>query len=149
MNKCFVLQIMIFAAISVLFSGCGGQPQTIGIDPMGLMNSGDKGPKEEVELGSFEITVAIPGSFEALYVNFNAFGIVPADRKYEIEKLIESHKTRLRDRIHGTVQGISPHQLKDPRFVWLKSELARTINKELKVQDFDEIVFSGFSLERR
>lgn len=140
---------IVAAIVMSLMMGCGSDSQTIGIDPLGLMGNYNTGPKAEIALGNYDVTVAIPDSHEALYVTFDAVGIVPEEKKAQLEKEIEKHKTRLRDRVNSTVQRISHNQLKDPQFVWLKSELTQAINKELKVQDFHEIVFSGFSLERR
>ena len=145
----FIIKTLALALCVALVAGCGSEPEMIGIDPLGLMASSENKPRAEVDLGSYEISIGIKDSFESMYVSFTAVGIVPEDRKEDVEKLIESHQTRLRDRVNTSVQNISMNQLQDPRFVWLKSELTRCINDELKIQDFKEIVFSGFSLERR
>lgn len=140
---------LILAGVCISFAGCGGEPELIGIDPLGLMDANENRPRAEVELGDYEISIALEDTYECMHVTFTAVGLVPEDRKEPIEKLVEAHQTRLRDRIHTTVQKISTNQLRDPRFVWLKSELNRAVNDELNVREFKEIVFSGFSLERR
>ena len=108
------------------------------IDPRGFV---------EVDLGKFRVTHAAHGDDEALLlVDFQLYGVLPAEKREKLDRVLPTYNNRLRDAVISLVQRTETEHLTDPSLVFFKAELVAGINRVLQERLVRDVVFSDFSV---
>lgn len=147
--------VAIWAAVIVTGAGCGsGDQQAVMVDARTLLDRyqqdrlrHDPRHFSEVDLGEFLVTQRREPA-TLYYVRFKLFVVVPDQQVESLNGLLESRKERVTADIRETVQRAELEQLNEPTLDWLKSELIRSINRNLGMRLVRDVVFADFSFER-
>ncbi len=108
------------------------------IDPRGYV---------EVDLGKFRVTHAAHGDDEALLlVDFQLYGVLPAEKREALEHALPTYNNRLRDAVISLVQRTDTEHLTDPSLAFFKAELVAGVNRVLQERLVRDVVFSDFSV---
>lgn len=148
------IQLAAWILCGLFFVGCGRTTdEDIILDPLHLIDNFDKNPPRhhprklvEISLGHLETRMPANNDGETIMIEFDAYIIVPKDRRNEIEKRVEQRISRIQDHMTRVLMEIDPDELSDPNMTWMKSELIPVINRVLQADDVRDVVFSDFSV---
>ncbi len=136
--------------------GCGSRSQETVLDPLNLFADHQSSVSRhhpydlvELDLGEYEVAIAIPDSADQYRVGFQASAIAPRTTADKLKSRLEEYNTRIRDMILVTAQTLTPNNITDPHQAWLKSEIVGNLSKMLKTPDVRDVVFSDYNFERR
>jgi hypothetical protein len=80
-------------------------------------------------------------------VQFHLYGIVPPQRKSDLEEKLPSYEKRIRDAVISLVQRMETDHLTDPSLIFFKTEVVAAINEVLQDRLVADVVFSDFSID--
>jgi hypothetical protein len=136
-----------------IWCGCSGSDQDVMMNAGVLLDRYERDQRRhdplhfsEVDLGDYTVTQRHDRSI--LYIRFHLYGVVPDRFVDKFTDRYKHHKERLREAVRKATQRCEVDQLNDPSLGWLKSELIRSINRELEAPLLRDVVFSKFSFER-
>lgn len=148
--------LILLAALILMSLGCGSKSQDTALDPLALFADHQTSATRhhphdfvELDLGEFDVAIAIPNSVDQYRIEFQAAAIAPKATADKLKPLLEEYKTRVRDMILASAQTLSANNMTDPHQAWLKSEIIGNLSKMLKTREIRDVVFSNFNFERR
>lgn len=148
--------LILLSALILMSLGCGSKSQNTVLDPLALFADHQTSASRhhpydfvELDLGEFDVAIAIPGSVDQYRIEFQAAAIAPKSTAEKLKPLLEQYKTRIRDMILASAQTLTANNITDPHQAWLKSEIIGNLSKMLKTRDIRDVVFSNYNFERR
>ena len=101
----------------------------------------------EVELGRFQITHPLDRN-GVLYIEFHLYGILPEERRADLQKSLPAHSIRIRDAVISLIQKTEADQFGDPELALLRAEMVTAINRVLQERLLKDVAFSELSIQR-
>lgn len=147
--------LILVACLTMMFGGCGGGGTEVSLDPLNLLSDYQQAvPRHhpydlvEIDLGKYELSIAVKDSVDQYRVEFTAAAIVPKEQRATIEAAMVEYQTRIRDVILSSAQNMNVDNISDPHQAWLKSEILAQLARMLKSRDVRDVVFSDYTFER-
>lgn len=141
--------VLVMAALLASGSGCGSKKEETTAEQSDE-ESADQNPLHfvEIDLGEYFITRPPTNEEAAYYIRFHIFGIVREKDESDFTTAMDERGKRMRDSVIEIAQRTDLEHLRDPGLTWLKSELVPIINKKLRCQLLQNVVFTDFTAER-
>jgi hypothetical protein len=101
--------------------------------------------RQEISLGEFGVTSYQPLSNTTLRIDFQLYGVFPAEDSEELMKLLEENKHRYREQILVIMRSAEMTDLTDAGLGLIKRKILEKTNRVLGREILEEVIFSDFS----
>ncbi|RCS52692.1 hypothetical protein DTL42_07585 [Bremerella cremea] len=98
----------------------------------------------EVDLGMFDCTIPNPKTNSTILVDFHAFIKLPRYKSYELEPILESHKSRFRHNMVLRIRKFNRTALNEPDLTQLREALRASLDELLPDNKIEMIGFYSF-----
>lgn len=153
-NTRFVVALSLASLLVLGAIGCSGKSDDVeALQTAALLElidghqAHDPHKSVEVELGRFQITHPLDRN-GVLYIEFHLYGILPEERRADLQKSLPAHSVRIRDAVISLVQKTEADQFGDPELALLRAEMVTAINRVLQERLLKDVAFSELSIQR-
>lgn len=101
--------------------------------------------RQEISLGEFGVTSYQPLSNTTLRIDFQLYGVFPAEDSETLMKLLEENKHRYREQILVIMRSAEMTDLTDAGLGLIKRKILEKTNRVLGREILEEVIFSDFS----
>ena len=101
--------------------------------------------RQEISLGEFGVTSYQPLSNTTLRIDFQLYGVFPAEDSEELAALLEENKHRYREQILVIMRSAEMTDLTDAGLGLIKRKILEKTNRVLGREILEEVIFSDFS----
>ncbi|MEX0587001.1 MAG: flagellar basal body-associated FliL family protein [Pirellulales bacterium] len=99
----------------------------------------------EVPLGEFNVTSFQPQANSTLRISFQLYATTSLDDEYELKKMLEENKHRVREQILIIARSATIEDLTDPMLTLIKRKVSEKVNRLIGKPLVRGAVFSDFS----
>jgi hypothetical protein len=108
-------------------------------------STGDSTTGVEILLGEFNVTSFQPQSNSTLRISFQLYATTSLEDEYELKKLLEGNKHRVREQVLIIARSATIEDLADPMLTLIKRKLSEKVNRLIGKPLVRGAVFSDFS----
>jgi flagellar FliL protein len=111
----------------------------------GEKSTGDSTDGVEILLGEFNVTSFQPQSNSTLRISFQLYATTSLEDEYELKKLLEANKHRVREQVLIIARSATIEDLADPMLTLIKRKISEKVNRLIGKPLVRGAVFSDFS----
>jgi hypothetical protein len=111
----------------------------------GEASTGDGANGVEILLGEFNVTSFQPQANSTLRISFQLYATTSLEDEYELKKLLEANKHRVREQVLIIARSATIEDLADPMLTLIKRKVSEKVNRLIGKPLVRGAVFSDFS----
>jgi hypothetical protein len=134
--------------LGMLVCGCAEEPAETTIDVSEatgpLLETPDAMDTREVDLGSYDVTISQQDTNSTLMVDFQVFAELPNYKREAFQKLLETHRNRVRHAIILKLRAFDRPRLNEPDLVSVREAIKEVVIANIEEPAIENIGFYHF-----